>query len=163
MPARLVEHPCTACNGSGELKRKGYFPCTCKTVIANLLRLTRQRCPSCGGGGIMILVCGSCDGKGHIACRMWMPDSANETLEMLQDLEQALQEGSGGWIFVDAIKAAEKECLASKRNRLFPQVVLDRVAEIEKLLRVRCKHCIGRGSDSNTGNKCTLCGGSGHR
>jgi len=94
---------------------------------------------------------------------MWMPNSLQETLEMLEDLEQAYSDRSGAWILVDAMLKAHAFCALSEAQLLFPTTILERLSEIEKRLPPKCSQCNGRGSDAIAQTKCVFCNGTGCR
>lgn len=166
MPAKLIEFTCSACSGTGHLEPKVCHCCdgVRLSVITQLRELILRdfSCSFCGGGGIS-RVCSSCNGKGHYRTRMWMPESLQETRELLQDVEQALAERTGAWILVDAMHAAYQCCALSEKDRLFPPPILERLSEIEAELSPRCSQCAGRGSISTTSTTCVFCNGSGFR
>lgn len=159
MPAQNVEYPCSACEGTGYLERKA---CPFCTRYPSFRKLFDTPCPSCDGSGMKIKHCSSCNGKRLTTCRMWLPDSVDETSEMLRDLEQALADGTNAWPLIDAMRMAHKTLHSSKRGRLFPRAIVSRLEEIERSLPPRCSHCSGRGADAITGSRCVFCAGNGY-
>jgi hypothetical protein len=125
--------------------------------------MLQHSCPVCHGTGQIVRPCGSCNGNGRLSYYTWLPDNEDETQELLTDLEKRLQEGAGGWILVDALRAAHKQCEEPARGRLFPTDVLERLQAIERQLPPRCSHCNGRGTDSITGRRCVFCAETGYQ
>lgn len=161
MPARFVEYACSACDGSGLTSKvcdcqrvNGYFPW--------FLDLLRRSCLTCRGTGVVSHSCRTCHGSGKHTCRIWLPDTVEETWELVIDLGQSFHAGSGAWVLVDALRGAFKHCDPSAREQLFPQTVLDRLDAIESVLPMRCSHCNGRGADIFSGAKCCRCKGDGY-
>jgi hypothetical protein len=143
------------CRDTKALCANGYFPW--------FVEMLQESCLACHGTGDLIRPCRSCNGNGRLSYRLWLPDNENETQELLTELETRVEEGAGGWVLVDALRAAHKHCEQHASSHLFSKHVLDRLEVIERRLPPRCSHCNGRGTDSVAGMSCVFCAGSGYQ
>jgi RecJ-like exonuclease len=150
MPARLIDCPCDRCGGSGNA------PCARCNGTGYVVWGT---CWGCHGQGEV--VCPTCGGKKCGTLRTWVPDSLQETLGLLQELEEAVQAEENGWVLVNALRRAYRYSRKEDRDRFFPKDVIDRIIGLEKRLPEPCSHCHGQASEFASGKKCVYCRGSG--
>jgi DnaJ-class molecular chaperone len=151
MPAKLVDCPCDRCGGSGTSR--------CRRCSGSG-HVTWGACWGCHGTGE--IVCPGCGGKKRSTLRTWVPDTIEETRELVQDLERAIKANENGWIWVNALRRGYRHSGAAERDKFFPKAVIDQIIALEKQLAEPCLHCQGQGvSEFSSGEKCGYCRGSG--
>ena len=151
MPAKLVDCPCKDCKGSGT---------TDCGRCSGSGRVIWGTCWGCRGSGKVI--CLTCGGRKQSTFRTWVPDTLEETMALVEDLEAAVKGNENGWILVNALRRGYRYTPNAMRGALFPQDVIERIVALEKALPEPCSHCRGQGSSEfSNGEKCGYCSGSG--
>lgn len=169
MPRRIVEYACIVCDGRGGLEND--CPVCAKpdgvTYHGEFTDIHREQkviCPRCGLYWAQATrKCVNCGGTGKVKKEAWIPESLDETCELLSRLKPApYLVGSGAWRILDDLRFAYDHCKGKKRGRLFPENFLGQLSSLESELPPRCSQCKGRATDSITGITCTLCSESGY-
>jgi len=92
-----------------------------------------------------------------------MPDTLEETIDVLAELEEGLRaRDGGGWRLAQSLRNAHKYSKETARQSLFPHDFFEFVAELEAQLPAACPECEGKGSHMTAATTCLFCNGSGY-